>query len=130
MKAVAPLIASLLAACATVPPANAGPTAGLGQVAIVGGLKIRPIEVVEDSRCPATVQCAWAGRLVVRARMNGPGWTQIRDFELGTFQAVDQYRVTLVTAEPQKVSPGEIEPRAYRFTFAVSGADQAATDAA
>ena len=79
MKAVVPLIALMLAACATVPPPNAGPTAGLGQVAVVGGLKIRPIEVVEDSRCPATVQCAWAGRLKVRARMNGSGWTQIRD---------------------------------------------------
>jgi hypothetical protein len=129
MKAVVPLIALMLAACATVPPPNAGPTAGLGQVAVVGGLKIRPIEVVEDSRCPATVQCAWAGRLKVRARMNGSGWTQIRDFELGVFQAVDQYRVTLVTAEPQKAAPGEIDPGAYRFTFAVSGADQAATDA-
>lgn len=88
---------------------------------MVNGLRIRPIEVVEDSRCPAQVQCVWAGRLVVRARMNGPGWTQIRDFELGTFQAVDQYRVTLVSAEPQKAAPGEVDPRAYRFTFDVQG---------
>jgi hypothetical protein len=129
MKAVATLIALLLTACATVPPPSAGPTAGLGQVAVVGALKIRPIEVTEDSRCPATVQCAWAGRLSVRARMNGPGWTQIRDFELGVFQAVDQYRVTLIAAEPQKAAPGEIDPSAYRFTFAVADADQAATDA-
>lgn len=129
MKAVATLFALVLAACTTVPPANAGPTAGLGQVAVVNGLKIRPIKVVEDSRCPASVQCVWAGRLSVRARMNGPGWTQIRDFELGVPQAVDQYRVTLMAAEPQKAAPGEIDGRAYRFTFAVSAADQAATDA-
>lgn len=129
MKAVATVIVLLLAACATVPPANAGPTAGLGQFAVVNGLKIRPIKVVEDSRCPASVQCVWAGRLSVRARMNGPGWTQIRDFEVGVFQAVDRYRVTLIAADPQKAAPGEIDPRAYRFTFAVSGADQAATDA-
>jgi hypothetical protein len=62
--------------------------------------------------------------------MNGPGWTQIRDFELGVAQAVDQYRVTLIAAEPQKAEPSEIDRRAYRFTFAVSSADQAATDAA
>jgi hypothetical protein len=129
MKAVATVIAVMLAACATVPPANAGPTAGLGQVAVVNGLRIRPIEVVEDSRCPASVQCVWAGRLIVRARMNGSGWTQIRDFELGVAHAVDRYRVTLIAAEPQKAAPGEIDPRAYRFTFAVSDADQAATDA-
>jgi hypothetical protein len=129
MKAVATFIALLLTACATVPPASTGPTAGLGQIAVVGGLTIRPIEVVEDSRCPAQVRCVWAGRLIVRARMNGPGWTQVRDFELGGFQAVDQYRVKLISAEPQKAEPGEIDRRAYRFTFAVLTADQAATDA-
>ncbi|HXG80768.1 MAG TPA: hypothetical protein VNJ05_03115 [Sphingomicrobium sp.] len=115
------MTALMLAACAIVPPANAGPTAGLGQVATVNGVKIRPIAVVEDSRCPALVRCVWEGRLIVRARMNGPGWTQIRDFELGVPQAVDQYRVALIAAEPPKAAPGEIDPRAYRFTFAVSG---------
>ena len=129
MKPDPALMALTLAACATVPPPNSGPTAGLGQYAIVNGLRIRPIGVVEDSRCPAQVTCVWAGRLVVRARMTGPGWTQIRDFELGVFQAVDRYRVTLIAAEPPKITPGEIDRRAYRFTFAVAMAGQAATDA-
>lgn len=122
MKALTPLMTLMLAACAAVPPPNAGPTAGFGQVAVLNGLQIRPIKIVEDSRCPSQVRCVWQGRLIVRARMNGQGWTQIRDFELGTFQAVDRYRVTLVTAEPQKTAPGDIDPRAYRFTFEVRGA--------
>ena len=120
MKPLIALAAMALAGCATVPPANAGPTAGLGQVAIVDGLQIRPIKLVEDSRCPASVQCVWAGRLRVRARMNGPGWTQIRDFELGVPQAVDRYRVVLTQAEPPKAAPGPIDPRSYRFTFALA----------
>jgi hypothetical protein len=119
MKQLIAIAALALAACMTVPPANAGPTAGLNQVATVNGLRIRPIEVIEDSRCPANVQCVWAGRLVVRARMNGSGWTQVRDFQLGVPQAVDNRRVTLVAAEPQKATPGEIDPRTYRFTFDV-----------
>ena len=121
MKAVVPFIAIILTACATTPPANMGPTAALGQIATVDGLRIRPIEVVEDSRCPATVRCVWEGRLTVRARMTGAGWTQIRDFELGVPQAVDIHRVTLISAEPQKTAPGEIDRRAYRFTFSVAG---------
>lgn len=121
MKAIPILIALMPAACATVPPPSTGPTAALGQVATIDGLRIRPIEVTEDSRCPALVRCVWAGRLTVRARMNGPGWTQIRDFELGVPQAVDRYRVTLIAAEPQKAVPGEIDPSAYRFTFGLEG---------
>ena len=121
MKALILVMIIPLAACATVPPTNAGPTAGLGQVAAGNGLTIRPIKVIEDSRCPATVRCVWAGRLTVRARMNGPGWTQIRDFELGVSQAVDEYRVTLIAAEPQKQTGTEIDPRAYRFTFDFQG---------
>jgi hypothetical protein len=121
MKALILVTALALAACATVPPANPGPTAGLGQIAAGNGLKIRPIEVIEDSRCPATVRCVWEGRLKVRARMYGPGWTQIRDFEFGVPQAVDHYRITLIAAEPQKQTGAEIDPRAYRFTFDFQG---------
>jgi hypothetical protein len=120
MKA-AILFASLaLAACATVPPVDAGPTAGFAQVASVNGIRIRPISLVEDSRCPALVRCVWQGRLSVRARMNGPGWTQVRDFELGVPQAVDRYLVTLIKADPPKAAPGSIDPSSYRFTFDVS----------
>jgi hypothetical protein len=115
------MIALALAGCATVPPADTGPTAGLGQEATGIGLRVRPIKVIEDSRCPAAVNCVWAGRLTVRARMNGPGWTQIRDFELGVPQAVDQYRITLIAAEPQKQAGAETDPRAYRFTFDFQG---------
>ena len=120
MKA-AVLLAMGLAGCATALPVGVGPTAGLGQVATVGNVRVRPIQLIEDSRCPAMVRCVWEGRLVVRARMNGPGWTQIRDFQLGVPQAVDQYRVTLIAAEPPKATPKPIEPGAYRFTFAATG---------
>ena len=121
MKAAAAFFALALAGCTTTPPASTGPTAGLGQFASGNGIKIRPIAVIEDSRCPAEVRCVWEGRLKVRARMNGPGWTQIRDFELGVPQAVDQYRITLITAEPQKQVGADIDPRSYRFTFDFQG---------
>lgn len=117
MKQLAVLASLAFTACATVPPVQSIPTAGLGQIAAGNGLQVRPIEVVEDSRCPAAVNCVWAGRLTVRARMNGPGWTQIRDFQLSVPQAVDQHQVTLLSVEPQKQAGAEIDPRSYRFTF-------------
>ena len=47
-----------------------------GQVADVDGLGVRPLAVLEDSRCPATVHCVWAGRLRVRAEVTGGGWRE------------------------------------------------------
>ncbi len=46
--------------------AKIGETADLG-----GGLVVRPLEVLEDSRCPNNVQCIWAGRLRLRASVSG-----------------------------------------------------------
>ena len=120
MKA-ATLLLLALTGCATIPPAQAGPVAALGQLAQANGVQFRPLDVIEDSRCPALVRCVWAGRLKVRTEIRGVGWTQTRDLELGVPQAVAEFRVALVAAEPQKVAPGEIPPGAYRFTFTASG---------
>lgn len=48
--------------------ASIGPIEGavrLGQTAFVGGPKVRPYRIIEDSRCPANLQCVGdhAGRL-------------------------------------------------------------------
>jgi hypothetical protein len=121
MKAAVALIALIIAGCTTVPPANAGPTAGLGELAYTNGLRVRPLAVVEDSRCPALVRCVWEGRLVVRAEVIGGSWRQMRDLELGKPQQIADGALALIAAEPQKAAPGQIDPRAYRFTFKFDG---------
>lgn len=118
MKQIVLVAALGLSACIT-PGKSATP--GLGETGLVGGLRLRPIEIVEDSRCPALVRCVWEGRLVVRTEIRGPGWTQVRELELGIPQAVGENRVALISAHPAKATPGSIPPAAYRFTFAVSG---------
>lgn len=40
----------------------------IGQSVIISGIKVTPIKVVEDSRCPSDVQCVWAGRIVVKTK--------------------------------------------------------------
>jgi hypothetical protein len=119
MQRLLPLVALLLAACLTVPPPVAGPTAGLGQYALVDGLRIRPIRVVEDSRCPVNVQCVWAGRLVVETEIGGRAPYQLRRLELGKPEAVAVAggTLTLVAAEPARLAGAEIPREAYRFTF-------------
>ena len=121
MKAAIALIALGLVGCATVPPANAGPTAALGQVAMTNGLTVRPLQVVEDSRCPINAVCVWAGRLVVRSEVRGGSWRETRDLELGKPQEIADGALTLTAVQPSKVAGAETDPRAYRFTFDFQG---------
>lgn len=121
MKPILPLLAVALASCATMPPANAGPTAGLGQVATTNGLSVRPLQVLEDSRCPQNARCVWAGRLIVRTEVIGGSWRQTRDLELGKPQHIADGSLTLVSGIPEKTAGAETDPRAYRFTFDFQG---------
>ena len=121
MKAAVALFSLLLAGCATTPPASAGPTAGLGQVITIKGLRIRPMRIVEDSRCPAHVQCVWAGRIIVETEISGATSYQRHNLELGKASrlATVPMRITLIGAEPGKVAGSEIPRDVYRFTYAV-----------
>jgi hypothetical protein len=121
MKAAVTILALTLAGCATTPPANAGPIAGLGETAFTNGLKVRPITIVEDSRCPINAVCVWAGRLVIRSEVRGGSWQKILDLELGKAQPVADGALTLISAEPSKLAGAQTDPRAYRFTFDFQG---------
>ena len=123
MKAATLLLALALGGCATVPPAAAGPTAGIGQVAVVGPLRARPIAVVEDSRCPVDVQCVWAGRLVVLTEVEFAGGSQEYrgNLALGEPFPYGEETITLVAVTPAKKGGQEIDSRAYRFTFRFGG---------
>lgn len=121
MKALVLVASIALSACSTIPPANAGPTAAIGQVAYTNGVSVRPLQVLEDSRCPVDVRCVWAGRLVVRSEVTGGSWHETRDLELGKPQHVADGALTLVSAIPQKKAGAAIDPRSYRFTFRFDG---------
>lgn len=122
MKALLSFALIALAGCATVPPAQAveGPVV-LGRTAYANGLRVRPIAVVEDSRCPANVMCVWAGRLVVRAQIIGGSWRETRNLELGRPQQIADGALTLTSVQPPKIAGASIDPRSYRFTFDFQG---------
>ncbi|MCA8885482.1 MAG: hypothetical protein KDA35_02595, partial [Hyphomonadaceae bacterium] len=53
---------------------------GIGETADLGnGLRVRPLEVLEDSRCPQNARCVWAGRLRLRVNIEGVGAREIED---------------------------------------------------
>ena len=121
MKALLSFAAFALAGCTSVQPVQAGPTAGLSQVAYTNGLYVRPIAVVEDSRCPINAVCVWAGRLVVRSEVRGGSWKKVLDLELGKSEPVADGALTLIAAEPSKLAGTPADPLAYRFTFDFQG---------
>ena len=125
MKLIVPIVAAaLLAACSTksTPPPPPGPSGGIGEAILVNGLRLRPVDVVEDSRCPTNVQCVWAGRVRISVRIGAPDGSGIeaRELTLGEPIIVQGGTLTLARVEPEKKFAGSIEREAYRFTFTYS----------
>jgi hypothetical protein len=125
LAAVAP---ALLAACTvvpppdTTPPAPAGSMVALGQKVRVGDVTVTPVSLVEDSRCPVNARCVWAGRLVVRTRIDGTGadgarWRDTADMRLGETFGTHGRVIALVSGEPGKIAERETPPEAYRFSY-------------
>ena len=48
-------------------------TARLGEEVRLGDIRIRPLELLEDSRCPLDVTCVWAGRVRLRVAISTVG---------------------------------------------------------
>ena len=113
------MIAALaLAGCAAGQLAAPGPVeARLGETARLGDLAVRPLVVIEDSRCPRDATCVWAGRLRLRAAISGVPAELI----LGApFALPSGGTITLVAAAPepwQNPPPGIEAGPAVRFSF-------------
>ena len=118
---VAPLIALGLAltGCITADarPAVAG-FARIGGAVRSGPFTVTPLRVIEDSRCPRTALCVWAGQVRIEARITGNGVNQRSELTLG--KSVDVGRsgsIGLTEVQPERVSAAGIAFSRYRFAF-------------
>lgn len=134
--------ALLLAGCASAPAAEPPPAANLpqhiredlaqrdaalaeagvvvariNQSADLGqGLIVRPLEVVEDSRCPQNARCVWAGRLRLRVAVEGVGEREIILSEEAVQTPRGAFELVAVSPGPWTDWPeGAMPP--YRFGF-------------
>lgn len=89
-----------------------GATANLGN-----GLTVRPLAIIEDSRCPQNVQCLWEGRMRIRANVSG----QDAELRLGETFETPHGVVEFAIASPgpwAEWPSDELGPRPpYRFGF-------------
>lgn len=114
-----------LAGCVVVPntpavprtPMPVGYAVPLEQPVTVGDLVVTPMAVVEDSRCPENARCVWAGRLIVKTRIDGAGWRDTTDITLGETYGTHGRVIALVSGIPEKRADRETQPREYRFVY-------------
>jgi len=89
---------------------------GLNETIRLGDLTIKPLEVIEDSRCPVDVDCVWSGRLVLRAEVSGvDGPATISSLE--PFALPGGGALVLASVWPPNYHQGGGPREPYRFGF-------------
>lgn len=93
----------------------------IGQGTSMFGVKIIPLEVIEDSRCPIDVTCIQAGTVIVKTNVTVEKNGEIEQvFELDRIVEInDNLSATLTRVEPQKEEGVEISNSEYIFYFKV-----------
>lgn len=91
-------------------------------VSKTGRITVKFLELIEDSRCPADVNCVWAGVARIKIRLTRKGKSS--DFELNTNQAdkaavFQGYSVGLKDLEPRQSTTSKYSPSAYTATLVV-----------
>lgn len=104
-------------ACAAAPAATPETLVGLQQKVAVGPLTVRPLAVVEDSRCPSDNMCIWAGRVVLRVAVEGPGVRRTLMLEGHKPYPLPGGTLALIKIEPTKARGKPMKPAAYSFGF-------------
>ena len=118
------LAATLLAGCVTAQARtneDGSVTARLGQTVNVGGPRVTPLAVLEDSRCPMEARCVWAGRLRLSVRVTTGAGSSVREIASDKPLQVADGQLEIVNVMPPRSVRGPIKPGDYRFSFKFSG---------
>lgn len=83
-------------------------------------VKIVPLAVIEDSRCPKDVQCIQAGTVRVRAQLISGLGTANQIFTLNAPVTTEAETITLVEVRPETEAGKSINAKDYRFVFKIS----------
>lgn len=120
--------ALMLGACAPAgaelpaPPQGSSGWIRLGETASIGP-DVRPLNVIEDSRCPADAVCMWAGTIKVNTHLSWAGGAQQRIATLALNEPVQvaDGALTLIEVIPALKSGETISAADYRFAFSFDG---------
>jgi len=137
MRSLGIVFALLILSCNSSPTDPGGSVAARDSTFVleVGGsnqvdtnLKVSFAQVVEDSRCPASVVCVWQGNGAVRLDIMTGGGAQSVTLNTAGGAAfpreasVAGYTFTLVELAPQRSTPDPVPAQQYRATIRVTRA--------
>ena len=88
------------------------------------GVRIKLVEVAEDSRCPQGVNCIWAGNVRVVLRINGPRKsTRLEKLNTATEPTALTLKgrsLSISKVTPPKIIDQKIKPEDYVVTLTLS----------
>lgn len=93
---------------------------------LAGGISVKFVEIVEDSRCPEGATCIWAGRAIVRIEVTENGSEpRIVDLEVGNIESTARFGKFVVKAEklePYPKAESQTDKAAYSATLSIERA--------
>ena len=114
-KSASLILLPALAGCISFHTVRDGIARGrIGETVQVGAVAVTPTRVIEDSRCPAGVQCIWAGQVRIAVTLGDGAAAELTQ---GEAAAVTGGTVTLVEVYPERRKDWTIYPDEYRFGF-------------
>lgn len=120
--ALAALTALALSGCITYRARDDGITRlRIEETGVVGGPRVTPLKLIEDSRCPTGTQCVWAGQVRITVRIDTGQGSHTRDLTMGKPEPVADGQLTLAETWPEKKANDTIYPDEYRFGFKFAG---------
>jgi hypothetical protein len=118
-------LAFILSSCMTSetgrPTLQDGKDVPLGRAAYVDGPTIKPIKIIEDSRCPVDAECAWAGRVIIEIIWVKAGKDERLEVISNEAVKLADGSLTLTDVQPGRTTETNLKPKDYRFTFEFAG---------
>ena len=112
----------LLAGCVTARVNEDGSVdARLGQTVNLGGPRVTPLQVLEDSRCPMEARCVRAGSVRLSVRVTTGAGTRVQELASDKPLPVADGQLELVSVMPPRSTQHGIRPGDYRFSLRFSG---------
>ncbi len=84
-----------------------------------GGVRITPLEILEESRCPSDVTCIQAGTVRIRARLISGLGEAMQEFKIGQSITTEAESVTLTEVSPYPKAGIKIKEADYLFQFEI-----------